>query len=60
MKEWRSNEDLNKNNATQEMEEIKVPQGTSEEKVLGVVWNNSDDVLKYKVVPDILKSQPVK
>jgi hypothetical protein len=42
------------------MEEIKVPQGTSEEKVLGVVWNNSDDVLKYKVVPDILKSQPVK
>ena len=60
VKEWRSNEDLNKNNASQEMEEIKVPQGTSEEKVLGVVWNNSDDVLKYKVVPSILKSQPVK
>jgi hypothetical protein len=60
VKEWRYNEDLNRNNATQEMEEIKVPQRTSEEKVLGVVWNNSDDVLKYKVVPDILKSQPVK
>jgi hypothetical protein len=60
VKEWRSNEDLSKNKATQEMEEIKDPQGTSEEKVLGVVWNNGDDVLKYKVVPDILKSQPVK
>ena len=60
VKEWRSNEYVNKSNATQEMEEIKVPQGTSKEKVLGVVWNNSDDVLKYKVVPDILKSQPVK
>ena len=60
VKEWQSNEDLNKNKATQEMEEIKVPQGISEEKVLGVVWNNRDDVLKYKVVPDILKSQPVK
>jgi hypothetical protein len=60
VKEWRSNEDISKNKATQEMEEIKYPRGTSEEKVLGVVWNNGDDVLKYKVVPDILKSQPVK
>ena len=60
VKEWRSNEDLSKNNVTQETEEIKVPQGAAEEKVLGVVWNTSDDVFKYKVVPDIQKSQPVK
>jgi hypothetical protein len=38
VKEWRSNEILNKYKATQEMEEIKVPQETSGEKVLGVVW----------------------
>ena len=60
VKEWRSNEDLNKNGTVQETEEIKVPQETSEEKVLGVVRNSSDDVLKYKVMPDISKSRLVK
>lgn len=41
-------------------EEIKIPQGTSEQKVLGTVWNSIDDVLKYKVVPGIPKSQQLK
>ncbi|XP_028394872.1 uncharacterized protein LOC114519015 [Dendronephthya gigantea] len=60
VKEWRSNEDLDKNVPTQQVGEIPVLQGKQEEKVLGVGWNNANDVLKYKVEPNILDSQPPK
>ncbi|XP_028397204.1 uncharacterized protein LOC114521013 [Dendronephthya gigantea] len=60
VKEWRSNEDLHKNVPTQQVEEIPVLQGKPEEKMLGVGWNNANDVLKYKVEPNILDSQPPK
>ena len=32
-----------------ETEEMNVPQGKQDAKVLGLDWNNKDDVLKYKV-----------
>ena len=40
---------LSPKNNRKESEEINVPQGKQDAKVLGLVWNNKDDVLKYKV-----------
>ena len=46
VKSWLSNKDLNGRNT--ETNEIKVPQGQTEAKVLGVSWNCQEGVLKYK------------
>ena len=44
-----SNAELIPENNRKETEEINVPQGKQDAKVLGLAWNNKDDVLKYKV-----------
>ena len=49
VKGWTSNAELSPKNNRKESEEINVPQGKQDAKVLGLVWNNKDDVLKYKV-----------
>ena len=49
VKGWTSNAELSPENYRKETEEINVPQGKQDAKVLGLVWNNKDDVLKYKV-----------
>ena len=39
------------------MKEINVPQGKQDAKVLGLVWNNKDDMVKYKVEVEICGTQ---
>lgn len=39
---------------------INVPQGKQDAKVLGLVWNNKDDVLKYKVEVVVNKTEQPK
>ncbi len=53
VKGWRSNKDLNDRNT--ETNEIRVPQGQTEAKVLGVSWNCEEDVLKYKFEIEAMK-----
>ena len=47
VKGWQSNTNLCKSKL--DKSEIKVPQHRTEAKVLGIVWNSSEDNLKYKV-----------
>ena len=49
VKGWTSNAEVSPKNNRKESEEINVPQGKQDAKVLGLVWNNKGDVLKYKV-----------
>ena len=49
VKGWTSNAELSPENNRKETEEINVPRGKQDAKVLGLAWNNKDDVLKYKV-----------
>ena len=54
VKGWQSNKNVCK--SILEINEIKVPQGRTEAKVLGVAWNSSEDTLKYKVEIEAIKS----
>lgn len=48
-----------KTNDQKDGKEINVPQGKRDAKVLGMVWNNKDDILKYIVeVPKHDTQQP--
>ena len=46
--EWLSNEILEKNLPSEERSSVKFLEGEYEEKVLGVVWNNSKDAFTFK------------
>ncbi|XP_068684466.1 uncharacterized protein [Montipora foliosa] len=48
IKEWQSNRDL-KDTGDKQNEEVNVPNGSGEDKVLGIVWNSTEDSLKLKV-----------
>ena len=48
VKEWQSNKDLS-NNHDQQGGEVNVLTGSVEEKVLGVVWNITEDSFKFEV-----------
>ena len=48
VKEWLSNEILEENLPSEERSSVKFLEGESEEKVLGVVWNNSKDAVTFK------------
>ena len=59
VKGWQSNGELYKTNDQKDGKDINVPQGKQDAKVFGMVWNNKDDVLKYKVeVPKHDTQQP--
>jgi hypothetical protein len=60
VKGWQSNEELNQTSNQKDEEEINVPQSKQDAKVLGVVWNNKDDVLKYKVKVEVTITQKPK
>ena len=51
VKGWFSNRSLEKETTKQEKPEMKLLQGTSQEKILGTVWNHAEDVLLFKVNP---------
>ncbi|XP_068704101.1 uncharacterized protein [Montipora capricornis] len=48
IKEWQSNRDL-KDTGDKQNEEVNVPNGSGEHKVLGIVWNSTEDSFKFKV-----------
>ena len=59
VKGWQSNGELYRTNDQKDGKDVIVPQGKQDAKVLGMVWNNKDDVLKYKVeVPKHDTQQP--
>jgi hypothetical protein len=60
VKGWQSNKELNQTSNQKDEEEINVPQSKQDAKVLGVVWNNKDDVLKYKVKVEMTLTQKPK
>ena len=60
VKGWQSNEELNQTSNQKDEEEINVPQSKQDAKVLGVVWNKKDDVLKYKVKVEVTMTQKPK
>ena len=60
VKRWQSNGELDHVNNEKYVKDINVPQGKQDEKVLGLVWNNKDDVLKYKVEVKTNKTQQPK
>ena len=53
VKGWQSNTNLCKSKP--DKSEIKVPQDRTEAKVLGIVWNSSEDNLKYKVENEAIR-----
>ena len=60
VKRWQSSGELDHVNKEKDVKDINVPQGKQDEKVLGQVWNNKDDVLKYKVEVKANKTQQPK
>ena len=56
VKGWVSNEDLDDNNVQRECEKMKILQGESSDKILGVAWNNQTDRLTFKIKADMLKT----
>ncbi|XP_028413778.1 uncharacterized protein LOC114536622 [Dendronephthya gigantea] len=60
VKGWQSNGELSQTNDEKDGKEVCVPKGKQDAKVLGLVWNNKDDVLKYKVEVEICKTQQPK
>ena len=59
VKGWLSNGELYRTNDQKDGQDINVPQGKQDAKVLVMVWNNKDDLLKYKVeVPKPDTQQP--
>ncbi|XP_068711775.1 uncharacterized protein [Montipora foliosa] len=48
IKEWQSNRDL-KDTGDKQNEEVNVLNGSGEDKVLGIVWNSTEDSFKFKV-----------
>ena len=49
VKGWTSNQALKKEKCDQEGQEMKLLQGSKEEKVLGSVWNNANDTFSFRV-----------
>ena len=60
VKRWQSNGEWDHVNNEKDVKDINVPQGKQDEKGLGLVWNNKDDVLKYKVEVKANKTQQPK
>ena len=56
IKAWQSNKDLEKHTEVQQPRDIKPLQRSSEDKVLGVVWNSIKDVLSF--VTKVEHNQP--
>ena len=48
MTEWQSNKDL-KDTGDKQNEEVNFPNGSVEDKVLGIVWNSNEDSFMFKV-----------
>ena len=57
VKGWISN-DLEMKNVNQSEESLKVLEGASEEKVLGVIWNNSEHTFSFVVKLDFSAFMP--
>ncbi|XP_068761870.1 uncharacterized protein [Montipora capricornis] len=55
IKEWQSNRDL-KDTGDKQNEEVNVPNGPGEDKVLGIVWNSTEDSFKFKVKSETIDS----
>ena len=53
LKGWLSNRSLENEIAEQEKPKMKLLQGTTQEKVLGTVWNHAENVLLFNVNPPI-------
>ena len=51
VKGWLSNQSLENKIAEQEKPKMKLLQGTTQEKVLGTVWNHAENVLLFSVNP---------
>ena len=60
VKRWQSNGEWDHVNNEKDVKDINVLQGKQDEKGLGRVWNNKDDVLKYKVEVKANKTQQPK
>ena len=60
VKRWQSNGELDHVNNEKDVKDINVPQGKQDEKVLGLLRNNKEDVLKYKVEVKANKTQQPK
>ena len=60
VKGWQSNGKLHQTNEQEKAKEIDVPQGKPDAKVLGLVWNTKDDLVKYKVEVEMCKTQQPK
>ena len=54
IKEWQSNRDL-KDTGDKQNEEVNVPNGSGEDKVLGIVWNSTEDSFKFKVKSETIE-----
>ena len=54
VKEWESNKALN--NGDQQNGEVNVPNGSVEDKVLGIVWNTTEESFKFKVKTEAISS----
>jgi hypothetical protein len=57
VKGWMSNEDLGNKNQ-HECEKMKILQGETSDKILGVAWNNKTDRLTFKIKADMLETTP--
>lgn len=57
VKEWQSNGELYQVNNEKDGKKVDAPHGKPDAKVLGLVWNNRDDMLKYKVEVEMCKTQ---
>ena len=57
VKGWLSNKAKNSDAEQQNTREAEIPQNTSDEKVLGVAWNDHTDTLTFKVKPALLHTQ---
>ena len=55
VKGWSSNQAFKEEKHGQEEQEMKLLQGPTEEKVLGSVWNKSNDTFSFRVKEDIAK-----
>ena len=55
VKGWISNRDLKEQTHHENTVEMKMFQGNTDEKVLGMVWKNNTDMLTFKVRKDLLK-----
>ena len=54
VKGWQSNKALN--DGDQQNREVNVPNGSVEDKVLGIVWNTTEDSFKFQVKTEAISS----